>query len=71
MFLNSTKKHYFNSRPRKEVDAIPSVLLSLVVHFNSRPRKEVDPIDPKTKKPIEVFQLTTSQGGRPPCSLLG
>ena len=34
-------------------------------YFNSRPRKEVDVMDTNRDTVEAVFQLTTSQGGRP------
>ena len=55
---------YFNSRPRKEVDVIMRSFFSGAVYFNSRPRKEVD-IWTGFLKQLKIFQLTTSQGGRP------
>ena len=34
-------------------------------HFNSRPHKKVDVLEPDPNEAPWVFQLTTSQGGRP------
>ena len=54
----------FNSRPHKEVDVTLGSCPEFAVSFNSRPHKEVD--FPKPIKPFscEIFQFTTSQGGR-------
>ena len=55
---------YFNSRPHKEVDSLPRLLLLLLQHFNSRPHKEVDTLPSLTVFRFQKFQFTTSQGGR-------
>ena len=54
----------FNSRPHKEVDKSVTPDLSAGDSFNSRPHKEVDYISVCIFHKIDVFQLTTSQGGR-------
>ena len=58
-------KIYFNSRPHKEVDWVKLVTCTLKRYFNSRPHKEVDGQSQENNLDICVFQLTTSQGGRP------
>ena len=54
----------FNSRPHKEVDRLRRLAGILCYTFNSRPHKEVDILVLVYNAITEVFQLTTSQGGR-------
>ena len=54
----------FNSRPHKEVDCPGRLLLPERCTFNSRPHKEVDIIPGATASRQDIFQFTTSQGGR-------
>ena len=54
----------FNSRPHKEVDHNLLNLLSSKNSFNSRPHKEVDRIRRNGSSVPNIFQFTTSQGGR-------
>ena len=54
----------FNSRPHKEVDHSIRIHKILKMPFNSRPHKEVDVALFNRVKLGEIFQFTTSQGGR-------
>ena len=60
-----TSYKYFNSRPRKEVDDQRVAHQEWRRYFNSRPRKEVDIYLAEWEDVEKLFQLTTSQGGRP------
>ena len=55
----------FNSRPHKEVDRDKVRETHGETTFNSRPHKEVDIINLCPPSSTGIFQLTTSQGGRP------
>ena len=54
----------FNSRPHKEVDYLSIAFLTDMFPFNSRPHKEVDLFAESLLFNSEIFQFTTSQGGR-------
>ena len=63
LFL-SAKMGYFNSRPHEEVDKICSPVWIVLIHFNSRPHEEVDFLSLSVLYRANIFQLTTSRGGR-------
>ena len=58
-----TSRCPFNSRPHKEVDTCLTRSQEQSDPFNSRPHKEVDAMMQRVRLG-EIFQFTTSQGGR-------
>ena len=63
--VKTKRKMYFNSRPRKEVDQrqLRIGLNDQIISTHDLARRSTPPDGKFTKK--ELFQLTTSQGGRP------
>ena len=64
-FYNDDIHHYFNSRPRKEVDEKPERTTPKPEKFQLTTSQGGRPMHPFSHQTHLPFQLTTSQGGRP------